>query len=123
MAPSGWLIGLYGERALPEGKRALDDGEFLALIAVEPAILYEWFRCGEVSDVKTIFGVFWLEQILFGMAGEYRAVDGVLCSRGGPAATRGVAGGERGRLVTRKRARMFGHGPSHVERSCTNCAK
>ncbi|MCG1043001.1 hypothetical protein KQH60_10830 [Mycetohabitans sp. B8] len=77
MAPSGSLIDLYWERALPEGKRTLNDGEFVGLIAVEPAILYEWVRCGEVSDVKAILGAFWLEQILFDVAGAYRAVQSI----------------------------------------------
>ncbi|MCG1055289.1 NUDIX hydrolase [Mycetohabitans sp. B5] len=60
------FIDLYLARGLNEGERALDDGEFLETIVVEPAILHEWIRCGEVSDVKTIIGAFWLEKILSG---------------------------------------------------------
>ncbi|MCG1019065.1 MULTISPECIES: NUDIX domain-containing protein [Burkholderiaceae] len=60
------FIDLYLARGLTEGERALDDGEFLETIVVEPAILHEWIRCGDVSDVKTIIGAFWLEKILSG---------------------------------------------------------
>ncbi|CBW75664.1 ADP-ribose pyrophosphatase (EC 3.6.1.13) [Mycetohabitans rhizoxinica HKI 454] len=61
------FIDLYLARGLTEGERALDDGEFLETIVVEPAILHEWIRRGEVSDVKTIIGAFWLEKILSGV--------------------------------------------------------
>ncbi|MCF2134411.1 MULTISPECIES: NUDIX hydrolase [Burkholderiaceae] len=60
------FIDLYLARGLTEGERALDDGEFLETIVVEPAILHEWIRRGDVSDVKTIIGAFWLEKILSG---------------------------------------------------------
>jgi ADP-ribose pyrophosphatase len=60
------FIDLYLARGLTEGERALDDGEFLETIIVEPAQLFEWVRCGEVSDVKTIIGAFWLEKFLSG---------------------------------------------------------
>lgn len=61
------FIDLYLARGLTEGKRALDDGEFLETIVVEPSELYDWIRCGQVSDVKTIIGAFWLEKILSGV--------------------------------------------------------
>lgn len=64
------FIDLYLARGLTEGERALDDGEFLETIVVEPAILHEWIRRGEVSDVKTIIGAFWLEKILSGVWSE-----------------------------------------------------
>jgi ADP-ribose pyrophosphatase len=60
------FIDLYLARGLTEGERAPDDGEFLETIVVEPAILHEWIRRGDVSDVKTIIGAFWLEKILSG---------------------------------------------------------
>ncbi|WP_338860008.1 NUDIX hydrolase [Mycetohabitans rhizoxinica] len=67
------FIDLYLARGLTEGERALDDGEFLETIVVEPAILHEWIRRGEVSDVKTIIGAFWLEKILSGVWSENTA--------------------------------------------------
>lgn len=67
------FIDLYLARGLTEGERALDDGEFLETIVVEPAILHEWIRRGEVSDVKTIIGAFWLEKILSGVWPENTA--------------------------------------------------
>ncbi|WP_338925584.1 NUDIX hydrolase [Mycetohabitans endofungorum] len=67
------FIDLYLARGLTEGERALDDGEFLETIVVEPAILHEWIRCGDVSDVKTIIGAFWLEKILSGVWPENTA--------------------------------------------------
>ncbi|KAG0184177.1 hypothetical protein DFQ28_011655 [Apophysomyces sp. BC1034] len=60
------FIDLYLARGLTEGECALDDGEFLETIVVEPAELDDWIRRGEVSDVKTIIGAFWLEKILSG---------------------------------------------------------
>ncbi|MCG1047595.1 hypothetical protein IHE31_12150 [Mycetohabitans rhizoxinica] len=38
-----------------------------------------------MSDAKMILGAFWLKKILFGVAGEYRAVDLTLRNRPGPA--------------------------------------
>jgi ADP-ribose pyrophosphatase len=67
------FIDLYLARGLTEGERALDDGEFLETIVVELAILHEWIRRGEVSDVKTIIGAFWLEKILSGVWSENTA--------------------------------------------------
>jgi ADP-ribose pyrophosphatase len=60
------FIDLYLARGLTEGERALDDGEFLETIIVEPAQLFDWVKRGEVSDVKTIIGAFWLEKFLTG---------------------------------------------------------
>ncbi|MEJ2767842.1 NUDIX hydrolase [Mycetohabitans sp. B46] len=67
------FIDLYLARGLTEGERALDEGEFLETIVVELAILHEWIRRGEVSDVKTIIGAFWLEKILSGVWSENTA--------------------------------------------------
>lgn len=60
------FIALYLARGLTEGVRALDDGEFLDTITVEPAQLFDWIKRGEISDVKTIIGAFWLEKFLTG---------------------------------------------------------
>lgn len=60
------FIDMYLARGLTEGERALDDGEFLETIVVEPSQLFDWVRRGEVSDVKTIIGAFWLEKFLTG---------------------------------------------------------
>jgi ADP-ribose pyrophosphatase len=69
------FIDLYLARGLTQGERRLDDGEFLDIEIVEPAVLLEQVRNGEISDVKTIIGLFWLEKYL---AGEWRALSGAV---------------------------------------------
>lgn len=53
---------LYKAEGLTETTRQLDDNEFLDVIEVSPADLMEQIRSGEVSDVKTIIGAFWLQS-------------------------------------------------------------
>lgn len=55
-------IELYVARGLTLKQRQLDDNEFLDVVLVEPAELMKKIRAGEVSDVKTIIGAFWLAQ-------------------------------------------------------------
>lgn len=49
-----------------EGKQQLDAGEFLELFTVTLPELLEMVRTGQITDVKTIIGTFWLEKILAG---------------------------------------------------------
>lgn len=63
---SNEFIELYVARGLTAGKQRLDDGEFLETGIVELAQMFEWIKSGEISDVKTIIGAFWLEKALAG---------------------------------------------------------
>jgi len=51
---------------LLEGEQKLDDGEFLETFSATVPELLEMVRRGEITDVKTIIGTFWLEKILAG---------------------------------------------------------
>lgn len=61
------FIDLYLARGLTPGRQQLDDGEFLELEIVSPQRMMDAVRSGEISDVKTIIGTFWLEKILSGV--------------------------------------------------------
>ena len=43
-----------------------DDGEFLEVCNLSIEALLESVRSGEITDVKTVIGVFWLEKLLRG---------------------------------------------------------
>lgn len=53
-------IVLYAARGLVMHKQQLDDNEFLDVVLVEPAELMRQIRAGEVTDVKTVIGGFWV---------------------------------------------------------------
>lgn len=57
---------LFLARDMVAGEAKLDDGEFLETFAVTMPELLEMVRRGEITDVKTIIGAFWLEKILSG---------------------------------------------------------
>jgi ADP-ribose pyrophosphatase len=57
---------LFLARGLTAGEARLDDGEFLETFTVTVPELLDMVRRGEVTDVKTIIGAFWLEKILAG---------------------------------------------------------
>lgn len=57
-------IDLYLARDLTLMQRQLDHGEFIEVIEVKPAELMRYVREGNVSDVKTQIGAFWLDKIL-----------------------------------------------------------
>ncbi|WP_206953036.1 NUDIX domain-containing protein [Trinickia acidisoli] len=63
------FIDIFLARGLTEGERKLDDGEFLETFVADAAQVGEWIRTGEITDVKTIIGHFWLEKVL---SGEWR---------------------------------------------------
>ncbi|MBU6492563.1 MAG: NUDIX hydrolase [Burkholderiales bacterium] len=60
------FIDIFLARDLSAGQRQLDDGEFLETFTMPATQLLDWVRCGQVSDVKTVIGAFWLEKILGG---------------------------------------------------------
>lgn len=51
---------------LSAGEQQLDAGEFLETFSATVPELLEMVRRGEITDVKTIIGIFWLEKILSG---------------------------------------------------------
>jgi ADP-ribose pyrophosphatase len=55
-------IVLYAALGLSLQTRKLDHNEFLDVVLVEPAELMRQIRAGEVTDVKTIIGAFWVAQ-------------------------------------------------------------
>ncbi|MCA1327069.1 NUDIX domain-containing protein [Herbaspirillum sp. alder98] len=57
---------LYVARGLKEGPRQLDEGEFLDIYRAPLSELIEQVRSGQITDVKTVIGVFWLEKITSG---------------------------------------------------------
>jgi ADP-ribose pyrophosphatase len=59
-------LDLYLARGLTEGEAQLDDGEFLETFRASVPELLEMIRGGQVTDVKTVIGTFWLEKILAG---------------------------------------------------------
>jgi ADP-ribose pyrophosphatase len=59
-------LDLYFARGLMAGPSALDDGEFLETFSASMEQVLEWVRSGQITDVKTIIGAFWLEKLLAG---------------------------------------------------------
>ena len=60
------FIDIYLARGLSAGEAKLDDGEFLETFTATLPELLEWVRNGQITDVKTIIGTFWLEKALGG---------------------------------------------------------
>ncbi|MDE1182718.1 NUDIX hydrolase [Paraburkholderia sp.] len=60
------FIDIYLARGLTAGERKLDEGEFLELFTATVDDVSEWVRTGQITDVKTIIGTFWLEKLLSG---------------------------------------------------------
>lgn len=59
-------IDLYLARGLTAGQQRLDEGEFVETEIMPIARLLDGVKRGEISDVKTIIGAFWLEKLLAG---------------------------------------------------------
>lgn len=57
---------LYLARGMTAGPRKLDDHEFLETFSATIAELLDMVRGGQITDVKTIIGAFWLEKIAAG---------------------------------------------------------
>ena len=59
-------LDLFLARGLTEGPAQLDDGEFLETFTATIPEMLEMVRRGDVTDVKTVIGTFWLEKIAAG---------------------------------------------------------
>ena len=57
---------LFLAEDLSAGEQKLDEGEFLETFSVTLPELLDMVKRGEITDVKTIIGTFWLEKILSG---------------------------------------------------------
>ncbi|MDY7578530.1 NUDIX hydrolase [Herbaspirillum sp. RTI4] len=57
---------IFLARDLTAGQSQLDDGEFLEVFTMPLSALLGQVRGGEITDVKTIIGTFWLEKIVAG---------------------------------------------------------
>ncbi len=57
-------IYVYLARGLRHEGGELDEGEFLEVLECSPAELLELVGRGEITDVKTVMGVLWLEKLL-----------------------------------------------------------
>jgi ADP-ribose pyrophosphatase len=57
---------VYLARGLEHRGSSLDDGEHLEVLELALPALLELVRTGEITDVKTVIGVFWLEKLLRG---------------------------------------------------------
>jgi ADP-ribose pyrophosphatase len=59
-------LDIFLARDLTEGQAKLDEGEFLELFTATIPELLEMVRTGQITDVKTIIGTFWLEKYAAG---------------------------------------------------------
>jgi ADP-ribose pyrophosphatase len=59
-------LDIFLARGLQEGQAKLDEGEFLELFSATIPELLDMVRRGEITDVKTIIGTFWLEKFAAG---------------------------------------------------------
>lgn len=56
------FIEIWFAEGLQAGERQLDEGEFLDVFAASQQELEAWVRDGELTDVKTIVGMMWLQK-------------------------------------------------------------
>jgi ADP-ribose pyrophosphatase len=59
-------LDIFLARDLKEGQAKLDEGEFLELFSATIPELLDMVKRGEITDVKTIIGTFWLEKFAAG---------------------------------------------------------
>lgn len=59
-------LDIYLARGLTAGEAKLDEGEFLEIFTSTVPEMLGMVKAGQISDVKTIIGAFWLEKILNG---------------------------------------------------------
>jgi ADP-ribose pyrophosphatase len=59
-------LDLFLARGLKEGQAKLDDGEFLETFTATIPEMLEMVRKGDITDVKTVIGTFWLEKFAAG---------------------------------------------------------
>lgn len=67
IAYSDEFLDIYLARGLKAGERKLDEEEFLDVFTATNDDLLAWINKGDVTDVKTVIGAFWLEKILGGL--------------------------------------------------------
>jgi ADP-ribose pyrophosphatase len=60
-------LDIFLARGLKAGDVKLDDGEFIEVISMPLERVLESVRTGEITDVKTMIGAFWLEKIVAGV--------------------------------------------------------
>jgi len=56
------IIEIWFAQDLTLGERHLDDGEFLDVFPASLEELEDWMRDGQLTDVKTIVGMMWLQK-------------------------------------------------------------
>ena len=56
-------IELYLARELTDIGHQREDGEFLEIVPLALGEALEWVKSGRITDVKTIIGLLWLEQL------------------------------------------------------------
>ncbi|MES2318046.1 MAG: NUDIX hydrolase [Pseudomonadota bacterium] len=56
-------LDLFIARGLTAGPSKLDEGEFLETFSATLPEMLEMVRSGQITDVKTIIGAFWLEKL------------------------------------------------------------
>ncbi len=66
IAYSDEYLDMYVARGLTAGPSKLDDGEFVEIFTATVPELMDMVRTGQVTDVKTIIGAFWLEKLAAG---------------------------------------------------------
>jgi ADP-ribose pyrophosphatase len=59
-------IDIYLARGLSMQQQKLDSGEFLEVIEVPLAAAIDMIKSGEITDAKTVIGLFWAERIVSG---------------------------------------------------------
>lgn len=59
-------LDIFLAQGLIAGESKLDDGEFLETFTASITEMSNWIKEGKVTDVKTVIGTFWLENILSG---------------------------------------------------------
>ena len=57
---------LFLARGLSAGPSSLDEGEFLETFSATLPEILDMVRSGQITDVKTIIGAFWLEKLMAG---------------------------------------------------------
>lgn len=59
-------LDIYLAKGLQAGKASLDEEEFLEVFTATLPEMLSWIKSGQITDVKTVIGTFWLEKILNG---------------------------------------------------------
>lgn len=60
-------LDIYLARGLIAGEAHLDQEEFLETFTAPATQVLEWVKSGQITDVKTVIGAFWLEKIIAGV--------------------------------------------------------